>query len=78
MSTATHQEKWFQVVLPRDSFALAVDSVEWDGESALVVTKVAPTALWMMGIDIQDIKIWIRQNGGSIEELRDTQARLVV
>lgn len=74
-----NQEKWYQVTLPRGCFTVAVGGLEWpEGGSEWVVKQAEPITRWMMGITIQDIKIWVQQNDGSIKALRDSQARIAV
>jgi hypothetical protein len=73
-----NQEKLYQVNLPWAHFAVAAGALEWQGETEWVVKQTYPVANWMTGIAIQDIKIWAQRQGGSIEELRDTQARIAV
>ncbi len=74
-----NQEKLYQVILPSGRYAITVGILEWPGwGNELVVKQADPIMHWMMGIAIQDILIWLRQNGGSIKELRDSQARIAV
>jgi hypothetical protein len=72
------QEKLYQVSLPRDHFAITVGELDLFGETEWVVKQTAPAAHWMAGITFQDIKMWVHQQGGSIKELRDSRARIVV
>ena len=72
-----NQEKWYQVILPGTRFTVEAGILEWLGETEWVVKEAESIAHWMTGIAIQDIKIWVHQQGGSIKELRDSQARIV-
>lgn len=74
-----NQEYWYQIAFSRNHFTVVISSLEWfEGGSEWVVKQADPIARWMMGITIQDIKIWVQQNDGSIEALRDSQARIVI
>ena len=72
-----NQEKWYQGILPGVRFKVEAGILEWSGDAEWVVKEADPVADWMTGIAIQDIKMWVQQQGGSIEELRDSQARIV-
>jgi hypothetical protein len=73
-----NQEKWYQVILPGARFQVEAGMLEWLGETEWVVKEADPVAHRMTGIAIQDIRIWAQRQGGSIKELRDSQARIAV
>lgn len=70
------QERMYQVNLPWARFAIAVGALELLEGTEWVVQQTNPVARWMMGITIQDIKLWAEQQGGEIEELQDSHARI--
>ena len=71
-----NQEKLYQINLPPARFAIGVGILEFLGEPEWVVQQTDPEACWMIGITIEDIKLWVQQHGGRIEEMQDSQARI--